>query len=126
MAFMKTIWIVDTSGRTREVCRQALAAEAYRLETIADVETHLKDLSPHRPDLILLSAASRGPGQVWDMLLDIKMQHPSLPVVLLFGQDRFRFDERLSQADGYVINDCFVHEDLKRITARVLRQEATA
>jgi DNA-binding response OmpR family regulator len=118
---MKNVLILDRLGQVADICRQALDDGSYRLDTTADIDSLAGDMAVFQPDLILLHADSNQSGDVWDALLDARTQDPSLPVILLFDHDRFLFDARLSQADGYVILDCFVQEDLRRRASGLLQ-----
>lgn len=46
--------------------------------------------------------------------------------MLIVGHEKFLFDPRLTQADGYVIVDSFACEDLKQKTAWIIDREAAA
>ena len=60
---------------------------------------------------------------VFDVLRDIKMQNPNLPVLIVTAYDTYLNDSRLSQADGYVVKSCFAGSELKQKIDILLSRE---
>jgi DNA-binding response OmpR family regulator len=76
-----------------------------------------------RPDLVLLDLYLDG-ADGWELLRDIKRQHPQLPVLIVTAYDSFVDDPRLSQADGYFVKSLdFI--DLKQKIADLLRRKSS-
>jgi DNA-binding response OmpR family regulator len=76
-----------------------------------------------RPDLVLLDLYLDG-ADGWELLRDIKRQHPQLPVLIVTAYDSFVDDPRLSQADGYFVKS-LDFMDLKQKIADLLRRESS-
>jgi two-component SAPR family response regulator len=58
---------------------------------------------------------------VWDVLLDIKIQEPNLPVIIIAPYHNYLFDHRLSQADGYLFKSHTAAEKLKKKISALLK-----
>lgn len=123
---MKHILIIDDQTWVKDLCREAYRPNPYCLKAAEDVETAAADIKEYNPDLVLLNLYTRSRISGWDVLLDIKKQDPLLPVILIAGHEKFLFDQRLTQADGYVIVDSYACEDLKQKTTRIFNRRSTA
>ena len=115
---MPNILIVDDQPCVRELLSEELVHEGYQVESVGDAESVRAHLRSSRPDLVLLDLFLDGPNG-WEVLRDVKMQHPHLPVLIVTAYDSFADDPRLSQADGYVIKSVDLME-LKQKIAKVL------
>ena len=116
---MPKILIVDDQQYIRELLAEELIQEGYLVQSTGDAESVIGHLKFSRPDLVLLDLYLDGPDG-WEVLPEIKRQHPHLPVLILTAYDSFMDDPRLSQADGYVIKSIDLGE-LKQKIADVLK-----
>jgi DNA-binding NtrC family response regulator len=123
---MKSILIIDDQKWVKDLCREAYDPNMYCLKATEDVEKAMTDIKEYNPDLALLNLYTKCRITGWDLLLDIKMQNPLLPVILIAGHEKFLFDQRLTQADGYVIVDSFACKDLKQKTTWIFNRKAAA
>jgi len=123
---MKSILIIDDQKWVKDLCREAYNPNTYCLRSAEDLEKAMADIKQYNPDLVLLNLYTKCRVTGWDVLLDIKKQNPLLPVILTAGHEKFLFDQRLTQADGYVIVDSFACEDLKQKTAWIFNRKAAA
>ncbi|MBE9581114.1 MAG: response regulator [Proteobacteria bacterium] len=118
---MPKILIVDDQRCVREVISEELIREGYHVESVGNAESARAHLRSSRPDLVLLDLYLDGPDG-WDVLRDIKMRDPHLPVLILTAYDSFKDDPRLCRADGYVIKSADFGQ-LKHRIADALRQK---
>ncbi len=119
---MANILIVDDQPSARELLSEELAHEGYQVASVDDAESIWKHLRESPPDLVLLELYLYG-FEGWDVLRDIKRIDLNLPVLIVTAYDSFKEDPRLSQADGYVIKNFNVFDELKQKIADVLRQK---
>jgi DNA-binding response OmpR family regulator len=119
---MPNILIVDDQPCVQELLSEELICEGYRVASADDAESARRHLRSSRPDLVLLDLYLDGPDG-WEVLRDIKRQHPHLPVIIFTAYDSYLDDPRLSQADGYVIKSIDLGE-LKQKVADVLKRKA--
>jgi len=78
------------------------------------IESVRKNIFSFKADLVLLNLYLKHGFVVWDVLREIKIQDPDLPVLIFTAHDKYLSDSRLSQADGYVIKGHFVCDELKQ------------
>jgi len=115
---MPSILIVDDQPCVRVLLSEELVADGYRVEALGDAESVRTRLRFMRPDLVLLDLYLDG-ADGWELLRDIKRQHPQLPVLIVTAYDSFVDDPRLSQADGYFVKS-LNFMDLKQKIAQML------
>lgn len=120
---MPGILIVDDQPCVRALLSEELVHEGYRVEGLGDAESVRTRLRFIRPDLVLLDLYLDGPDG-WELLRDIKRQHPQLPVLIVTAYDSFVDDPRLSQADGYFVKS-LDFMDLKQKIADLLRRKSS-
>jgi DNA-binding response OmpR family regulator len=111
---MANILIIDDQKWVIDLCRKGLDSEGYKVSATDNIESVRKNIFSFKPDLVLLNLYLKYGFVVWDVLRDIKMQDPDLPVLIVTAYDRYLFDIRLSEADGYVIKSHFVCDELKQ------------
>ena len=116
---MKNILIIDDQPYLPELFSEELRYEGYRSVNIANVESINEHLRNSRTDLVLLDLQLDGL-KGWDVLNDIKREHPHLPVLIFTAYDSYVDDPRLSQADGYVVKDFTAFDRLKERMSEVL------
>jgi two-component system response regulator (stage 0 sporulation protein F) len=120
---MPGILIVDDQPCVRALLSEELVHEGYRVEGLGDAESVRTRLRFMRPDLVLLDLYLDGPDG-WELLRDIKRQHPQLPVLIVTAYDSFVDDPRLSQANGYFVKS-LDFMDLKQKIADLLRRKSS-
>jgi len=119
---MANILVVDNQKWTVDICSNALTEAKHKISATDDVVSVMQDVSTFKPDVVVLNLYLKHGVSGWDVLLDIKMQNPYLPVLIFTGHNKCLHDFRLSHADGYVIRGCFAHEDAREKIAGVLNQ----
>jgi DNA-binding NtrC family response regulator len=123
---MANILIIDNQEWVIEFCREGLLAEGYKVSATDDIESVRKNIFSFKPDLVLLNLYLKHGFVEWDVLKEIKMQGPDLPVLIVTGYYNYLFDSRLSQADGYVIKSHFQCDDLKQKIATLINRRLVA
>ena len=111
---MANILIIDDQKWVIDLCREGLDLERHKVSATDNIESVRENIFSFKPDLVLLNLYLKYGFFVWDVLKDIKMQDPDLPVLIVTVCDKYLFDSRLSQADGYVIKSHFVCDELKQ------------
>jgi DNA-binding response OmpR family regulator len=120
---MPDILIVDDQPCVRALLSEELVHEGYRVEGLGDAKSVRTRLRFMRPDLVLLDLYLDG-ADGWELLRNIKRQHPQLPVLIVTAYDSFVDDPRLSQADGYFVKS-LDFMDLKQKIADLLRRKSS-
>jgi len=116
---MANILIVDDQPNLQELFSQELEDEGHKVVGIGDAQSVSGCLGIPKPDLVLLDLYLNG-FEGWDVLHDIKSKYPHLPVLIVTAYDNYADDPRVSEADGYVIKNFTVLDDLKRKIANIL------
>lgn len=111
---MPNILIIDDQKWAIDLCREVLAGEGHKVVAMDYIESVRKNIFSFKADLVLLNLYLKHGFVVWDVLREIKIQDPDLPVLIFTAHDKYLFDSRLSQADGYVIKSHFVCDELKQ------------
>jgi len=120
---MANILIIDDQTWAWDLCRAGLAGEGHKVSTTDDVDSVRKNVLSFRSDIVILNLYLKHGFCVFDVLRDIKMQNPNLPVLIVTAYDTYLNDSRLSQADGYVVKSCFAGNELKQKIATLLSRE---
>jgi DNA-binding NtrC family response regulator len=115
---MGHILIVDDQKCVRQLLSAELILAGFQVAGVADPPTAKEHLSSCQTDLVLLDLYLDG-YQGFELLAEIKREHPNLPIIILTACDGFREDSRLSEADGYVVKS-FDLQRLKEAIARIL------
>jgi len=123
---MANILIIDDQKWVIDLCREGLVRERHKVSATDYIESVRKNIFPFKPDLVLLNLYLKHGFVVWDVLRDIKMQDPDLPVLIITAYDNYLFDSRLSQADGYVIKSHFVCDELKQKIPALINRRPVA
>lgn len=120
---MANILIIDDQAWVKDLCREGLAGEGYNVSTTDDVESVMKNILSFKPHIVLLNQYLKHGFLVWDVLRDIKMQDPNLPVLIVTAHDTHLFGPRLSQADGYLVKSYTAADELReKVSALVKRK----
>ena len=123
---MANILIIDDQKWVIDLCREGLDLERHKVSATDNIESVRENIFSFKPDLVFLNLYLKYGFFVWDVLKDIKMQDPDLPVLIITANDRYLFDSRLSQADGYVIKSHFVCEELKQKIVTLMNKKLVA
>ena len=116
---MARILIVDDEASVRKLISAELAEEGYEVSSVGTPESFWAAFRSSAPDLVLLDLyLNRVKG--WEVLSEIKRQHPDIPVLIVTAYDNFAEDSRVSQADGYVIKNFEALGELKQKIATIL------
>jgi DNA-binding response OmpR family regulator len=111
---MPTILVVDDQRCIRELVKEELGDEGYTIVAARDALSAKKQLRSFRPDLVLLDLFLGEPDG-WDVLRDIKLRAPYVPVIVFTAYDSFKEDPRLYKVDGYVIKSTDFRELKEKI-----------
>jgi DNA-binding response OmpR family regulator len=122
---MANILIIDDQKWVMDLCKEGLEGDEHNIATTDDVESVRKNVLSFRPNIVLLNQYLKHGFLVWDVLRDIKMQAPNLPVLIVTAHDTYLFGPRLSQADGYLVKSYTAADELrKKVSALVKRKPA--
>ena len=89
MTERRTVLVVDDDARIREYLETLAARHGYRVYTAEDEESAILEINRLQPDLIILDAILPGIDGL-ETLRRIKLQAPSIPVVMLSGHGQAR------------------------------------
>jgi two-component system response regulator (stage 0 sporulation protein F) len=120
---MGHILIVDDQKCVRQLLSAELMLAGFQVAGVADPPTAKEHLSSCQTDLVLLDLYLDG-YQEFELLAEIKREHPNLPVIILTACDSFMDDPRLSHADAYVIKSIHFDELKQRIAQVLMHQPA--
>ena len=90
------------------------------------IEPVKKNIFSFKPDLVVLDRYSKHGFVVWDVLREIKIQDPDLPVLMVTAYDNYLFDSHISPTDGYVIKSHFVCDELKQKIPTLINRKPVA
>jgi len=121
---MANILIVDNQKWVVDLCREGLEDKGHTVSVTDDVALVLKNVSSFKSNIVLLNLYLKHGFLVWDVLRDIKIQDPNLPVLIITVYDNFLFDSRLSQADGYLIKSPTAADELRQKISTLLNQQS--
>jgi len=123
---MANILIIDDQKWVIDLFREGLDLERHKVSATDNIESVRENIFSFKPDLVLLNLYLKYGFVVWDVLKDIKMQDPDLPVLIVTACDKYLFDSCLSQADGYVIKRHFVCEEFKQKIVTLMNKKLVA
>jgi len=123
---MANILIIDDQEWTRDLCREGLAGESYRIEVTDDIDSVSKNILSFKPNIVFLNLYLKHGFLVWDVLRNIKIQEPNLPVLIIAPYHNYLFDHRLSQADGYLLKSHSAADELKQKISALLENNLTS
>ena len=123
---MANILIIDDQEWTKDLCREGLAGESYRIEVTDDIDSVSKNILSFKPNIVFLNLYLKHGFLVWDVLRNIKIQEPNLPVLIIAPYHNYLFDHRLSQADGYLLKSHSAADELKQKISALLENNLTS
>ena len=117
---MANILIVDNQEWVKDLCKQGLAGEGYKVSSTDDVEAVSKNILSFKPNIVLLNQYLQYGFYVWDVFNDIKMQDQNLPVLIVTEHDTHLHVPNLSQADGYIVKSHTAADELRKKVSALL------
>jgi DNA-binding response OmpR family regulator len=115
---MKKILVVDDEENIRELYRDELAEEGYRVEMAENGTQALAKFESFRPDLVTLDVMMPGMDGI-EVLRRIREKNPSVPVLLLTAFGEFKQDFSTWASDAYIVKSADVAE-LKQTVRKLL------
>jgi DNA-binding NtrC family response regulator len=117
---MANILIVDNQEWIKDLCKQGMAGEGYKVSSTDNVEAVSKNILSFKPDIVLLNQYLQYGFYVWDVFNDIKMQDQNLPVLIVTEHDTHLYVPKLSQTDGYVVKSHTAADELRQKVSALL------
>jgi len=117
---MANILIIDDQTWIKDLCREGLAGEGHNVSTTDDIEAVTKDILSFKPNIILLNQYLKRGFLVWDVLKEIKVRDPKLPVLIVTTHDTHLKCPQLSMADGYLVKSHSAPEELRQKISNLL------
>ena len=117
---MAKILIIDDQKWIKDLCREGLAGEKHNVSTTDNIETVTEDIVSFKPNIVLLNQYIKHGFLVWDVLKEIKVRDPNLPVLIVTIHDTHLDCPQLSMADGYVVKSHSAAEELRQKISNLL------
>jgi DNA-binding NtrC family response regulator len=117
---MANILIIDDQAWIKDLCREGLAGEKYNVSTTDNIETVSEDILSFKPHVVLLNQYLKHGFLVWDVLKEIKVLDPNLPVLIVTIHDTHLDCPQLSLADGYVVKGHSAAKELRQKISNLL------
>ncbi len=117
---MATILVMDENPGTRRFFAEELVLQGHTVIAIGDGAWMDKVVRFSRLDLVILDLYMKEQHR-WDLLMEIKRQDPSLPILLLTEFDHYQGDPCLSLTDGLLTKSWESTPFLQKV-AQLLRQ----
>ncbi len=118
---MVNIMIIDDKPYMSSLISEGLSRDGHSISCFSDTRSAMDELSSHRPDIVLFDLYFNGI-EDWDMLHNIKMEYPDMPVIIVSAYRNFLTDIRLEEADGFVIKN-FRTDNIKNKIEEVLERK---
>ncbi|MGE5699094.1 MAG: response regulator [Deltaproteobacteria bacterium] len=115
---MKKILVVDDEVNIRELYRDELAEEGYKVELAENGPQALAKFESFRPDLVTLDVMMPGMDGI-EVLRRIREKNTSVPVLLLTAFGEFKQDFSTWASDAYIVKSADVSE-LKQTVRKLL------
>lgn len=117
---MKKLLLVDDDESIQILYREEFEEEGYQVISALNGEEALGKFSQDCPDIVVLDILMPGMNGV-EVLRQMKMQHPSVPVILSSAYQEFKRDLGTWASDEYVVKSGNLDE-LKACVRRLLEQ----
>lgn len=117
---MANILLIDDQRWIKDLCREALTGQGHTVSTTNNIEAVMTNVLSFKPQIVLLNQYLKRGYLVWDVLRDIKMRDPSLPVLIVTAHDTHLYDGQLSQADGYLVKSHSAADELRQKISELL------
>ncbi len=118
---MRKILLVDDEESIQIVYREEFEDEGYQVISALDGTSGLEKFKEEEPDLVILDIQMPGMNGV-EVLRQMKMLRPSVPVVLSSAYQEFKRDLGTWASDEYVVKSGNLDE-LKATVKRLLGEE---
>jgi len=115
---MKKILVVDDEVNIRELYRDELAEEGYKVELAESGLQALAKFESFKPDLVTLDVMMPGMDGI-EVLRRIREKNTSVPVLLLTAFGEFKQDFSTWASDAYIVKSADVSE-LKQTVRKLL------
>jgi two-component system NtrC family response regulator len=116
---MAKVLVVDDQTCIRQLISRVLVLEGYEVHGLGNAQSVMEYLVSSQPDIVLLDLYMDGP-EGFDLLQEIKCQHPNLPVIIVTAYDSHRDDPRLEKADGYIVKSFEFWDEMRQKVAEEL------
>ena len=113
---MLNIMIIDDQPLLAKWLGEDLLDEQYQISRITDFDDIHDDIAEIKPDIIFLDIWTGG-FERWDILNQLKLKSPNIPILILGTYDSIAGDPRLDKADGYIIKDIYMNEVKEKMNA---------
>ena len=110
---MANILIVDDLKWVRDYYSLELRREGHVVSAASDIKTALRAFQTNKPELVVMDLML-GEEVGWDLLRKLKQLSPATPVLIMSAFERYRQDPRLDPADGYLLKNIEMLDELKQ------------
>ncbi len=117
---MKKILLVDDEESIQMVYREEFEDDGYKVISALNGEIGLEKFKEEQPDIVILDIQMPGLNGV-EILRQIKMLNPRIPVILSSAYQGFKRDLGTWASDEYVVKSGNL-EDLKAAVRRLLKE----
>jgi|WetSurSiteA1Bulk_404760.scaffolds.fasta_scaffold13290_1 two-component system, response regulator, stage 0 sporulation protein F len=101
---MQDILIVDDQSYMQELYSFELTDNDYTIISADDIKKARVYLDSFELDLVILDLYING-FHGWDLLEEVKLKYPDLPVLIVTAYDNFMNDPRAVKADAYLVKN---------------------
>ena len=119
---MARILIVDDEEHIRRYYTEELSEEGHTVFTVASGHNLLRRIDSFQPEAVVLDIRLEDYDGL-DLLQEIRNRFYDLPVVLCTAYDTYRYDEKATAADSYVVKS-FDLAELKTAIQRAIESES--
>ena len=119
---MARILIVDDEEHIRRYYTEELSEEGYTVFTVASGHNLLRRIDSLQPEAVVLDIRLEDYDGL-DLLQEIRNRFYDLPVVLCTAYDTYRYDEKATAADSYVVKS-FDLSELKTAIQKAIEAES--
>ena len=120
---MARILLVDDEQYIRELYSEELSAVGHDVATIATGHNLVTKIDNIRPEVVILDIRLVDYDGL-ELLQEIRNQFYDLPVVLCTAYDTYKYDEKATAADSYVIKS-FDLSELKTAIQKVIEADTS-
>jgi DNA-binding response OmpR family regulator len=113
---MSCIMLVDDQPLTRRFLSEELSAFGHALIYVDNPDDVLESIKDSAPDIVLLNILLHN-FEGWDLVREIKLFKPSLPVLIFSIYESLKDDPRAAQADARVIHDFGTEKMIREINS---------
>lgn len=118
---MQKILLVDDEASIQIVYREEFEDEGYEVISAMDGEEGLQKFEQENPDIVILDIHMPGMNGI-EVLRQMKMQKPEIPVILSSAYQEFKRDISTWASEEYVVKSGNL-DGLKEAVKRLLPQE---